>query len=169
MSRSFIKVFCLFVVSFVVAACASNTKEDESTKKEIALSIIKPDLVGDNNIGEVISLYEKNGLRVAGMKLVRLSDQKASEFLTVMKGKPTYSEIADSITSGPVLLVVLEGDNAVNKNIQIVGGEQGTIQTKHKTTSLDEQKKAVYWSENPSVAKMDVAFFFEPEEVNGRY
>lgn len=170
-SRIIKALFCV-VVPLLVTGCANNSKKKEENRKEIAFSIIKPDVVDNNHIGEVISMYEEQGLRVAGMKLIRLSDQKASEFLAVVKGKLTYNDVEASIKSGPLLLVVVEGDGAVDKNIEIIGASDVSANRGDQLSgslNKSQQRHAIYWSENPAIAEMDVDFFFKPEEVSGRF
>jgi nucleoside-diphosphate kinase len=154
MFRRPIIIASLAIVVFFLVFCF-NVKNNELTlQKEVALSIIKSDAVSENNIGEVITRYEKNGLRVAGMKMVKLSEQEASEFYAVQRGRPHYDQLVETLTSEPVVLIVLEGDNAVTKNIELMG----------KTPS--NTKNTLHLSENPNIAEMEVSFFFKPEEVN---
>ncbi len=130
---------------------------------ERTFSIIKPDAVEKNVIGEIISRFEKNGLRVIASKMVHLSREQAGEFYAVHKERPFYNDLVDYMTSGPVVVQVLEGENAVLKNREIMGAtnpadaEPGTIR-KDFATSIEEN--AVHGSDAPETAAQEIEFFF---------
>jgi len=136
--------------------------------QERTLSIIKPDAVSKNVIGEIISRFEKNGLRVAAAKMMHLSKNQAEQFYAVHKARPFFSGLVDFISSGPVLVQVLEGDNAILKNRQIMGATNpkdaaaGTVRADF-ADSIDHN--AVHGSDSPETAKEEIAFFFKPEEI----
>ncbi len=135
---------------------------------ERTLSIIKPDAVAKNVIGDIISRFEKAGLRVAGAKMVRLSKTQAEQFYAVHKERPFFSALVNFISSGPVLIQVLEGDNAIAQNRQIMGATNpkdaaaGTIRADF-ADSIDHN--AVHGSDAPETAKQEIAFFFTSEEL----
>ncbi|MDH5470505.1 MAG: nucleoside-diphosphate kinase [Gammaproteobacteria bacterium] len=130
---------------------------------ERTFSIIKPDAVEKNVIGEIISRFEKNGLRVIASKMVHLSKEQAGEFYAVHKERPFYNDLVDYMTSGPVVVQVLEGENAVLKNREIMGAtnpadaDPGTIR-KDFATSIEEN--AVHGSDAPETAAQEIEFFF---------
>ncbi|HSG12130.1 MAG TPA: nucleoside-diphosphate kinase [Gammaproteobacteria bacterium] len=130
---------------------------------ERTFSIIKPDAVEKNVIGEIISRFEKNGLRVIASKMVHLSREQAGEFYAVHKERPFYNDLVDYMTSGPVVVQVLEGENAVLKNREIMGAtnpadaDPGTIR-KDFATSIEEN--AVHGSDAPETAAQEIEFFF---------
>jgi len=136
--------------------------------KEITLSIIKPDAVAKNAIGEIISRFEKNGLRVAAAKMMRLSKTQAEQFYAVHKERPFFGALVNFMSSGPVLVQALEGENAIAMNRQIMGATNpkdaaaGTIRADF-ADSIDHN--AVHGSDSPETAKEEVAFFFQPEEI----
>lgn len=135
---------------------------------ERTLSIIKPDAVSKNVIGEIISRFEKGGLRIAAAKMMHLSKKQAEEFYAVHKERPFFPALVGFISSGPVLVQVLEGENAIAKNRQIMGATNpkdaaaGTIRADF-ADSIDHN--AVHGSDAPETAQQEIAFFFKPEEI----
>ncbi|MFT4552753.1 MAG: nucleoside-diphosphate kinase [Chlamydiales bacterium] len=130
---------------------------------EQTLSIIKPDAVGNNNIGEIIARFEKKGLKIVAAKMLQLSKEQAQEFYSVHKDRPFYKDLVDFVISGPVFVQVLEGDDAIAKNRDIMGATNpaeaapGTIRADFAKT-IDEN--AVHGSDAPETAKNEIAFFF---------
>lgn len=135
---------------------------------ERTLSIIKPDAVAKNVIGQIISRFENAGLRVAAAKMLHLSKAQAEAFYAVHKERPFFGALVNFMSSGPVLVQVLEGDNAIAKNREIMGATNpkdaapGTIR-KDFADSIDHN--AVHGSDAPETAQQEIAFFFQPEEV----
>lgn len=135
---------------------------------ERTLSIIKPDAVSKNVIGEIITRFEKGGLRVAAAKLVRLTKAQGEAFYAVHKERPFFAGLVNFISSGPVLVQVLEGENAIARNREIMGATNpkdaapGTVRADF-AESIDHN--AVHGSDAPETAKTEIAFFFKPEEV----
>ena len=130
---------------------------------ERTLSIIKPDAVAKNIIGEIYSRFEKNGLRIVAARMMQLSKEQAEGFYAVHRERPFYKDLVDFMTSGPVVVQVLEGENAINKNRELMGATNprdaapGTIRADFATT-VDEN--AVHGSDGPDTAKQEIAFFF---------
>jgi nucleoside-diphosphate kinase len=143
------------------------TKEKIMTK-ERTLSIIKPDAVKKNHIGAIIDRFEKAGLRVIAAKLQHLSDKQAKEFYAVHKERPFYKDLVTFMISGPSLVMVLEGPNAITKNRDIMGATDpkkaapGTIRADF-AESIDAN--AVHGSDSADNAKAEVAFFFSTNEL----
>lgn len=135
---------------------------------ERTLSIIKPDAVSKNVIGEIITRFEKGGLRVAAAKLVRLTKEQGEAFYGVHKERPFFPALVNFISSGPVLVQVLEGENAIARNREIMGATNpkdaapGTVRADF-ADSIDHN--AVHGSDAPETAKVEIAFFFKPEEI----
>lgn len=135
---------------------------------EQTLSIIKPDVVGKNSIGAVLSYLEKAGLRIVAMKMRHLTNKEAEGFYAVHKGKPFFEPLVSFMTSGPVLIMVLEGENAVLKNREIMGATDpkkalpGTIRKEFAQT-IDEN--AVHGSDSLENAKIEIAYFFSQLEI----
>jgi nucleoside-diphosphate kinase len=135
---------------------------------EKTLSIVKPDAVSKNVIGEIISRFEKGGLRIAAAKMMHLSQKQAEEFYAVHKERPFFPALVSFMSSGPVLVQVLEGEDAIAKNRQIMGATNpkdaaaGTIRADF-ADSIDHN--AVHGSDAPETAKQEIAFFFKPEEM----
>jgi len=138
---------------------------------ERTLSIIKPDAVAKNVIGEIYSRFEKGGLRIVAAKMMHLSAEQAGAFYAVHKERPFYGELVSFMTSGPVMVQVLEGDNAIAKNREIMGATNpkdaapGTIRADFAKT-VDEN--AVHGSDGPDTAKVEIAFFFKDDELCAR-
>jgi len=135
---------------------------------ERTLSIIKPDAVGKRVIGEVLSRFEKNGLQIVAAKMMHLTKEQAEAFYAVHSERPFYGELVNFMISGPVMVQVLEGENAIAKNREIMGAtnpaqaDAGTIR-KDFADSMGEN--AVHGSDAPETAREEIAFFFKPEEV----
>jgi len=136
--------------------------------QERTISIIKPDAVAKNVIGEIYSRFEKAGLKVVAAKMMQLSEEKAGEFYAVHKERPFYGELVAFMTSGPVMVQVLEGEDAINKNREVMGATNpkeaaaGTIRADF-AESIDEN--AVHGSDGPDTAKEEIAFFFSADEM----
>ncbi len=138
---------------------------------EQTLSIIKPDAVGSNHIGEILSRFEKAGLKVVATKMLHLSSDLAKAFYKVHAHRPFFEELVSFMISGPVLISVLEGEGAIAKNRELMGATnpkeaaEGTIRADFAKT-ID--KNAVHGSDSPETAKQEVAFFFKPQEIFSR-
>jgi len=134
---------------------------------ERTLSIIKPDAVAKNVIGDIYNRFESGGLRVVAAKMLHLSEEQAGAFYAVHKERPFYRELVAFMTSGPVMVQVLEGENAIARNRELMGAtnpqeaEAGTIRADHAST-VDEN--AVHGSDAPETAAVEIAFFF-PEGI----
>ncbi len=134
-------------------------------------SIIKPDAVGKNIIGKIIQRFEENNLKIVASKMVQLNKEKAEGFYSVHKDKPFFSKLIEFMTSGPVIVQVLEGENAILKNREIMGATnpndaaEKTIR-KDFATSIDEN--AVHGSDAEDTAKIEISFFFNEDEILNR-
>ena len=135
---------------------------------ERTLSIIKPDAVAKNVIGEIESRFEKAGLRIVAMKMVHLSDEKAGGFYAEHKERPFFKDLVSFMTSGPVVVQVLEGEDAVAKNRELMGATNpkdaaaGTIRADFAST-IDEN--AVHGSDSTTSAAREIAYFFADDEL----
>jgi len=135
---------------------------------EQTLSIIKPDAVKKGVIGKIIDRFESNGLRIAAMKKLQLTKEMAAEFYAVHKERPFFGELVEFMTSGPVVVMVLEGENAVAKNRELMGATNpkeaapGTIRADF-AESIDAN--AVHGSDSLENAKKEIAFFFSQIEI----
>lgn len=135
---------------------------------ERTLSIIKPDGVAKNIIGEVYSRFEKAGLKIVAAKMKQLSEAEAQEFYAVHKERPFYKDLVSFMISGPVMVQVLEGENAIAKNREVMGATNpkdaapGTIRADFANT-VDEN--VVHGSDAADTAKNEIAFFFKDNEV----
>ena len=135
---------------------------------EITLSIIKPDAVGKNIIGKIISRFEDNGLCVVAGKLIHLNDEMASGFYAEHDGKPFFDALKSFMTSGPVFVQVLQGEDAIHKNRELMGATNpqeasaGTIRADF-AQSIDAN--AVHGSDSAESAKREIEYFFSSEEI----
>lgn len=135
---------------------------------ERTLSIIKPDAVGKNHIGEIISRFEKAGLKVVAAKMKHLSKQDAEGFYAVHQGRPFFNDLVNFMITGPVLIMALEGEDAIAKNREIMGATDpkkaapGTIRA-DLASSIDEN--AVHGSDATETAQTEIAYFFKSDEV----
>ena len=135
---------------------------------EQTLSIIKPDAVKKGVIGKIIDRFESNGLRIAAMKKLQLGRCDAKEFYAIHKERPFFNDLVDFMVSGPVVVMVLEGENAVLKNRDLMGAtnpkeaKPGTIRADF-ADSIDAN--AVYGSDSLENAKNEIAFFFAKREI----
>ena len=138
---------------------------------ERTLSIIKPDAVAKNVIGEIYSRFEKNGLRVVASRMLRLSDAVAGGFYAEHKERPFYPALVEFMTSGPVVVQVLEGEDAIAKNRELMGATDpkkaaaGTIRADF-AQSIDAN--AVHGSDSPESAAREIAYFFAASEICAR-
>jgi nucleoside-diphosphate kinase len=138
---------------------------------ERTLSIIKPDAVAKNVIGKIYSRFEDAELKIVAAKMLRLTKEQAEAFYEVHKSRPFYSDLVKFISSGPVIVQVLEGENAILKHREIMGATNpkeaapGSIRADF-AASIDEN--AVHGSDGPDTAKVEIAFFFSPQEIFSR-
>jgi nucleoside-diphosphate kinase len=135
---------------------------------ETTLSIVKPDAVERNYIGEILRRFEAAGLRIIAGKLIRLTSEQAQAFYSVHKERPFFASLCAYMSSGPIFVSVLEGEAAISKNREIMGATDpakaapGTIR---KDCGRDVEANAVHGSDGAETAASEIAFFFRPEEV----
>jgi nucleoside-diphosphate kinase len=138
---------------------------------ERTLSIIKPDAVAKNVIGQIYSRFEGSGLKIIAAKMLHLSRNDAEGFYAVHRQRPFFNDLVNFMISGPVMVQVLEGENAILRNREIMGATNpkdaapGTIRADFAST-VDEN--AVHGSDAAETAKEEIAFFFKPEELCAR-
>ena len=135
---------------------------------EHTFSIIKPNAVKKNAVGDIISIFEKNNLKVSAAKLTVLSRDKCEEFYAEHKERPFFGELVDFMTSGPVMLMVLGGDDAIAKNRKVMGAtnpaeaDGGTVR---KIYGDSVGENAVHGSDSPTSAEREISLFFEKSEI----
>ncbi|MFO7987965.1 MAG: nucleoside-diphosphate kinase [Thermodesulfobacteriota bacterium] len=138
---------------------------------ERTLSIIKPDGVAKNIVGEVIKRFEAAGIKIAAMKMLQLTKSQAQGFYAVHKERPFFNSLTDFMTSGPIVVMVLEGENVIARNRKIMGAtnfkeaEEGTIRREYAT---DIEKNVVHGSDAPETAAFEISFFFNHLEIQAR-
>jgi nucleoside-diphosphate kinase len=137
---------------------------------ERTLSIVKPDAMAKGVAGEILRRFEEAGLRIVAIKALRLTEEDARGFYAVHKERPFYADLVKFMTSGPIIVSVLEGEGAIGKNRELMGptnsleAEKGTIRGDFGTNI---EKNAVHGSDAPETAKLEIAFFFNATEIIG--
>jgi nucleoside-diphosphate kinase len=135
---------------------------------EKTLVIIKPDAVKKNLIGEIISRFEKNGLKVAALKKLKMTKEQAKGFYVVHKDRPFYESLTDFMSEGPCVVMVLEGEDAIARVRKIMGAtnpaqaEEGTIR---KDFAENIERNAVHGSDSPQSASYEIPYFFSAIEI----
>jgi nucleoside-diphosphate kinase len=135
---------------------------------ERTFGIVKPDAVAKNAIGGVVEMIEKSGLKIVGLRLVHLSEAQARAFYAVHKERPFYGSLVKFMTSGPAVVMAIEGENAVARYREVMGPTDstkapgGTIRNKYGT---DIEKNAVHGSDGPDTARGELAFFFAGQDL----
>ena len=135
---------------------------------ERTFSIIKPDAVAKNKIGEVVAMLEAGGLRIVAQRMVRLTREQAEGFYAVHRERPFFGALVTFMTEGPVVVQVLEGENAIARNREIMGATDsrkaapGTIRQRLGT---DIERNAVHGSDAPDTARQEISFFFSGAEL----
>ena len=135
---------------------------------ERTLSIIKPDGVKKNIIGEVIKRFQDNDINIAAIKMIKLSKKEAQGFYAVHKERPFFSSLTDFMTSGPIVVMVLEGDNVIARNRKLMGAtnfEEAEIGTIRKDFATDIEKNVVHGSDAPETAAFEISYFFNALEI----
>ncbi len=137
-------------------------------KKELTLSIIKPDAVKRNLIGKINSIFEENKLKIVAQKMILLSKVDAESFYAIHKGRAFFDDLCSYMTSGPVVVQVLEGENAVTRNREIMGAtnpsnaDEGTVR---KLYGLSVEENSVHGSDSNENANIEINFFFSSREI----
>ena len=131
---------------------------------EQTLSIIKPDAVERNIVNEIKTFFKKNNLKILKCKKVKISKEEASEFYKVHQTKPFYDDLCNYLSSGPIIVMILEGENAVSKNRKLMGStdplkaEEGTLR---KMYGISIDKNSVHGSDSVENGKVEIDFFFK--------
>ena len=137
---------------------------------ERTLSIIKPDGVAKGLIGEVIKRFETAGLKIVAMKMIHISKKEAEGFYAVHRGKPFYNSVTDFMSSGPCVVLILEGPNAIAKNRELMGATNpkdaapGTIRREYASNI---ERNIVHGSDAPETAAYEMGYFFNALEICG--
>jgi nucleoside-diphosphate kinase len=135
---------------------------------ERTFSMIKPDATERNLVGSITAMIESSGLKVIASKRTKMTPEKAAEFYGVHSERPFFQSLCDFMCSGPIIVQVLEGENAVKKNREIMGAtnpedaEDGTIRKVH---AVSLEKNSVHGSDSPENASIEIAHFFDEEEI----
>lgn len=139
--------------------------------KEQTLSILKPDSVRKNIMGQIMARLEKAGLKVVAAKMIHLSKAQGEEFYAVHSARPFYGDLVSFISSGPVLVMVLEGENAIAKNREVMGATNpahAAPETIRADFAESIDQNAVHGSDAPETAAVEINFFFKPSEIYSR-
>lgn len=146
----------------------NNASRQNNEKTERTLSILKPDALKNNHVGDIISRFEKDGLRVVAIKMTKLSPEQAGQFYNVHRDRPFYKSLVQYMSSGPVVILVLEGKQAISKNRALMGAtdpkkaDKGTIRADFAQSMTEN---AVHGSDSPESAQQEILFFFKPQEI----
>lgn len=161
-------ILIFFCCCLIFSAIDHLHAVESSGQQEQTLSIIKPNAVAANHIGEIIARFEKNGLRIAAIKMQLLTKEQAQNFYAVHRGKPFLESLTSFMSSGPIVAIVLEGKDAVAKSREIMGATdpnkaaKGTLRADFAESVT---KNAVHGSDSTETAKIEIAFFFKPNEI----
>jgi len=134
---------------------------------ERTLSIIKPDAVAAGHIGEIITIFEQAGIRIAAAKMLHLTQRQAEGFYAVHRERPFFGELTTFMTEGPVLVMVLEGEDVIARNRELMGATnpaQAAAGTIRKRFAANIQNNAVHGSDAPETAAFEIAYFFNALE-----
>ena len=144
------------------------TDRKEAMAIERTLSIVKPDAVGDSHIGDIYRRFEAAGLRIVAARMLHLSRERAEAFYAVHRERPFFPDLVEFMISGPIMVQVLEGEDAIARNREVMGATNpaeaapGTIRADF-ATQVDEN--AVHGSDGPDTARAEIEFFFKAEEI----
>jgi nucleoside-diphosphate kinase len=137
---------------------------------ERTLSIVKPDAVERHATGAILQTFEEAGLRLVALKMMRLTEAQARGFYAVHRERPFYDSLVKFMTSGPIVVSVLEGEDAIARNRELMGATDskraapGTIRARFGT---DVERNAVHGSDGPETARIEIAYFFNATEIRG--
>lgn len=135
---------------------------------ERTLSIIKPDGVKKNVVGEVIKRFESNGLRIAAIKKIHMTKTQAEGFYAVHRARPFFGSLTEFMSEGPVVTIVLEGNNAIAKNRELMGAtnpKDAAAGTIRKDFAADIERNVVHGSDGPETAAFEISYFFNALEI----
>jgi len=138
---------------------------------EQTLSIIKPDAVGKNVIGKIMDRFESAGLNIVACRMMHLSREQAETFYAVHKDRPFYGELVEYMISGAVIIQILEGEEAIQRNRDVMGATNpteaapGTIRADFAESV---QANAVHGSDSPTTAQQEISYFFDPTHISSR-
>ncbi len=171
-ARQFIPTLFAALTFVLLVACQREESKSPQAimtgEQQMTLAIIKPNAVADNHIGAILAKIEQSGLRIEGLKMLKLSQAQAQKFYAAHKERPFYNDLVSFMSSGPVVAVALEGNGAVARFRDLVGAtdpskaEAGTIRREF-AKSITEN--AIHGSDSPEAAVQEIAFFFDANEV----
>jgi len=163
--------FVLALTAVGLSPLANAGCDCETPPVQRTLSIVKPDAVAANHIGEISARFEKEGLKVVAAKMVKLTPERASLFYKVHENRPFFKTLVEFMSSGPVFVQVLEGTDAVARNREIMGAtnpKQAATGTLRALYATDVEKNAVHGSDSRDSAKAEIEFFFKESEIYSR-
>ncbi len=169
--KTLIPTFLAVVTFMLLVACqreGKSVKSEPEGEWQMTLGIIKPNAVNDNHIGEILAKIEKSGLEIDGLKMIKLSSERAQEFYVAHKDRPFFDELVDFVSSGPVVAVAIGGPNAVARFRELVGAtdpSKAAAGTIRKEFAKSIAENAIHGSDSPEAADSEIAFFFNQEEL----
>jgi nucleoside-diphosphate kinase len=158
----------LFISLMLICAHSMLFADDQPVKMECTLTIVKPDAVAVNKTGEIIARFEQGNLKIVGLKMTQLSKESAEEFYSVHKDKPFYPDLVKFMSRGPIVVMALEGPNAVAKAREIIGAtdpKKAAPKTIRADFATSVTENAVHGSDSLANARNEIAFFFMPDEI----
>lgn len=162
------KWFCSFVAILGLVFSLSAAEPIVETKKQLTFSMIKPTAVKEGHIGGILEVIEKSNLRIAALKMLKLSKEDAESFYGEHKGKSFYADLVAMMSSGPIVAMVVEGENSVERLREIVGStdpkkaERNTIRARF---GKNVGENAIHASDSPESASKEIPFFFGPRDI----
>lgn len=138
---------------------------------ERTLSIVKPNAVARNVIGRIYARFEESGLTIVASKMIHMDEAQAKGFYAEHEGKPFFEKLLEFMTSGPIMVQVLEAEDAINRNRELMGNtnpENAAEGTLRKLFADSLTRNAVHGSDSPESAEREIAYFFKPEEIFSR-
>lgn len=171
-ARTLVPTLLAVVTFLLLVACqrgeSKSAQPESEGEHQMTLGIIKPNAVADDHIGAILAKIEQSGLRIDGLRMVKLSHDRAEEFYAVHKERPFFKDLVDFMSSGPVVAIAIEGNNAVARFRDLIGATDpakaapGTIR-KEFARSIEEN--AIHGSDSPEAAQNEIAFFFDDEDL----
>lgn len=168
--KKLFSVFFTMCMSFFATSATAQNKVSQPPVQQ-TLCIIKPDAVGANHIGAIIEMIEASGLKVVALKMVKLSNEQAGQFYIVHKDRPFYKELVAYMSSGPIVVQVLEGPDAVNAYRNLMGSTnpaQAAANTIRAKYGKSIENNAVHGSDSVDNAMTEINFFFKPADIYSR-
>ena len=170
--RTLVPTVLALVTFLFLAACQRDeitaSQLEPEGELQMTLGMIKPNAVRDNNVGAIIAKIEKNGLRVSGLKMIQFSPERAQQFYLAHKDRPFYSDLVNFMSSGPVVVIAIEGNHAVARFRELVGAtdpSKAAAGTIRKEFARSVTENAIHGSDSSEAAQAEIDFFFRQDDL----